>query len=141
MKIDPGSLVLPGFKEIEIIHKATIEKHGGLNVRPDKKKIESALANVIIYHSYISDADICTLAAVVAYDFAKGHHPLPDGNKRVAFVVVRMVARLNGFAWKPRHDEAEKQIYKLAESSSSNRDQELASFAEWIRRSISPIIP
>jgi prophage maintenance system killer protein len=95
MKIDPGSLVLPGYKEIEIIHKATIEKHGGLNARPSKKKIESALANVIIYHSYVPDADICTLAAVVAYDFAKGHHPLPDGNKRVAFAVVRMVARLN----------------------------------------------
>ena len=140
MKIAPGSLVLPGFKEIEIIHKATIERHGGLNARPDKKKIKSALSNVIIYHSYVPDADICTLAAVVAYDFAKGH-PLPDGNKRVAFAVVRMVARLNGFAWKPRHDEAEKQIYKLAESSSSDRDQELASFAEWIRRGTSPIAP
>jgi death-on-curing family protein len=138
MKISPGDLILPGPKEIEIVHECTILRDGGLKVKPNLDKIESALLGVITHHSYAPDADIALLASVLAYNFAKVH-PLPDGNKRVAFLAVKMIMRLNGFAWKPRHDEAEQQVYGLA-AGDSVRSQALESFAEWIRKSTSPLV-
>ena len=102
MRIAPGTLILPGPFEIALVHAATINSHGGLQVTPDLRKIETALAEVLAFHTFRPEADIALLAAVVAYAFAKGH-PLPDGNKRVAFFSVKMVLRANGFEWKPRH--------------------------------------
>jgi death-on-curing family protein len=138
VKISPGTLILPGPKEIQIVHQATIEKHGGLNVQPDRHRIKNALSGVITYHCYHPDADISLLAAALAYNFAKGH-PLPDGNKRVAFVAIKMITRLNGFSWKPRHKQAEEKIYSLAESNSSDREQVLDGFAAWIRQDTSDL--
>lgn len=138
MRIEPGSLVLPGISEIKQVHAATIERHGGLGVRPDDRKIEAALGEVKIFHAYTPYADIALLAAVVAYAFAKGH-PLPDGNKRMALASVKMVMRANGFAWKPRHDEAQQRMWQLAESSSTLRNQVLEELSDWIREGCSPL--
>jgi death-on-curing family protein len=138
VKITPGSLILPGPKEIQIVHQKTIEKHGGLNAQPDRYRIKSTLSGVITYHCYNPDADISLLAAALAYDFAKGH-PLPDGNKRVAFVAIKMITRLNGFSWKPRHKQAEENIYSLAKSDSSDRERVLEVFAAWIRKDTSAL--
>lgn len=117
MRIAPGALILPGPLEIAAVHAATISKHGALQVTPDLRRIETALAEVLTFHAFWPEADIALLAAVVAYAFAKGH-PLPDGNKRVAFLSVRMVLRANGFTWKPRHEDAEQRMWWLAESTS-----------------------
>ncbi len=136
MKIAPGDLILPGAKEIQVVHKATIQKHGGLDAAPDLRRIKNTIASVITYHVYSPDADIALLAAVLAYGFAK-EHILPDGNKRVAFFSIKMITRLNGLAWRPRHKQAEKEIYRLAESDPSDREQVLAGFAAWIRQDIS----
>jgi death-on-curing family protein len=133
LRIEPGSLILPGVIEIQQVHAATIRRHGGLCTSPDHRKIEQALAEVLVFHSYTPDADIALLAAVVAYSFAKGH-PLPDGNKRVALFSIRMVLRANGFRWKPRHDEANPQMWALAESPSDVMNRVRHDLAAWIRR-------
>ncbi len=73
---------------------------------------------------------------MLAYNFAKAH-PLPDGNKRVAFFAIRMLARLNGFTWEPRHDQAEEKMNSLARSNSPDREKVLEDFARWIRQDIS----
>ena len=138
MRIAPGTLIIPGPFEIARVHAATINRHGGLQVTPDLRKIETALAEVLAFHTFRPEAYIALLAAVVAYAFAKGH-PLPDGNKRVAFFSVKMVLRANGFEWKPRHEEAEQRMWRLAETSPPQRDQMLEELSIWIRQSCTPL--
>lgn len=43
-------------------------------------------------------------------------HPLPDGNKRAAWVAVRMCVETNGWPWQPRPtvDEAENAVLAVA---------------------------
>jgi death-on-curing family protein len=131
-------LILPGPSKIARAHAATIKKHGGLQVTPDPGRIETALAEALAFHTFRPEADIALMAAVVAYAFAKGH-PLPDGNKRVAFFSVKMVLRVNGFEWKPRHEEAKQRMWRLAETSPPQRDQMLEELSIWIRQSCTPL--
>lgn len=139
MRIELGSLILPGPVEIQNIHAATIRRHGGDDACPDRRKVDAAIKEVVIYHAYSPDADMAQLAAVVAYSFAKGH-PLPDGNKRVALASIKMVLRANGFTWKPRHSDAENMMWQLAESPTNARERVLNELAEWIRQDIAPVL-
>ena len=44
------------------------------------------------------------------------NHPLPDGNKRVAWVALRMFVEINGWSWsaRPTVDEAEQVVLAIA---------------------------
>jgi len=54
-------------------------------------------------------------AAVLVVRLAK-NHPLPDGNKRVAWVTLRLFVELNGWAWNPTPtvDDAERAVVAIA---------------------------
>jgi death-on-curing protein len=54
-------------------------------------------------------------AAVLIVRLAK-NHPLPDGNKRVAWVALRMFVEINGWSWseRPSVDEAEHVVLAIA---------------------------
>ena len=54
-------------------------------------------------------------AAVLVVHLAK-NHPLPDGNKRVAWVALRLFVELNGWTWKPvpAIDDAERAMLAAA---------------------------
>jgi len=54
-------------------------------------------------------------AAVLVVRLAK-NHPLPDGNKRVAWVALRMFVEINGWAWEPAPtiDDAEHAVLAIA---------------------------
>lgn len=54
-------------------------------------------------------------AAVLVVRLAK-NHPLPDGNKRVAWVALRLFVELNGWAWKstPTVDDVEHAVLAIA---------------------------
>ncbi len=54
-------------------------------------------------------------AAVLIVRLAK-NHPLPDGNKRVAWVALRMFIEINGWSWaeRPSVDEAEQVVLAIA---------------------------
>lgn len=59
--------------------------------------------------------DFVDKAAVLIVRLAK-NHPLPDGNKRAAWVVLRAFVDLNGWIWgpKPTLDEAESAVLAIA---------------------------
>jgi len=54
-------------------------------------------------------------AAVLIVRLAK-NHPLPDGNKRVAWVALRLFVEINGWSWsaRPSVDDAEQVVLAIA---------------------------
>jgi death-on-curing protein len=73
--------------------------------------------------------DFIDKAAVLVVRLAK-NHPLPDGNKRSAWLALRMFVKINGWSWDPPPsiDEAERAVLAVA---SSEWDQE--EMATWLR--------
>jgi len=60
-------------------------------------------------------SDFVDKAAVLVVRLAK-NHPLPDGNKRAAWVSLRAFVELNGWSWAtyPSVDEAERAVVAIA---------------------------
>jgi death-on-curing protein len=59
--------------------------------------------------------DFIEKAAVLVTHLAK-NHPLPDGNKRAAWVALRVFVEINGWSWKPTPsvDGAERAVLAIA---------------------------
>ena len=78
--------------------------------------------------------DIVDKAAVLIVRLAK-NHPLPDGNKRVAWVALRYFLILNEWRWvaPPSVDDAEHAVVSIA---SGEWDE--AQTAAWLRTRIAP---
>lgn len=73
-------------------------------------------------------------AAVLLVRLAK-NHPLPDGNKRAAWVSMRMFVEINGWEWAsyPDIDDAEATVLAI---SAGNLDE--AGTAAWLRSFLRP---
>lgn len=80
--------------------------------------------------------DFVDKAAVLLVRLAK-NHPLLDGNKRAAWVTLRLFIEMNGWAWAtyPGVDEAERAVLAVA---SSAWDEEKT--AEWLRGLLQPAV-
>jgi death on curing protein len=78
--------------------------------------------------------DFVDKAAVLVIRVAK-NHPLPDGNKRVAWVALRLFVDVNGWFWTstPSVDDAERAVLAIA---SGEWDHE--HMADWLRQYLSP---
>ncbi len=78
--------------------------------------------------------DLVDKAAVLIVRLAK-NHPLPDGNKRVAWVALRYFLILNEWAWiePPTVDEAEAAVLAIASG-----DWDEPRTADWLRSRIEP---
>jgi death on curing protein len=78
--------------------------------------------------------DFVDKAAVLAVRLAK-NHPLPDGNKRAAWVSLRVFLEANGWTWErtPTVDEAERAAFAIASGEWAE-----AEFAEWLRGHVKP---
>jgi death-on-curing protein len=78
--------------------------------------------------------DFVDKAAVLAVHLVK-NHPLPDGNKRAAWVAMRIFVEINGWEWSPRPtvDDAERAVLAIA-SGEWGRDQ----MAAWLRARLTP---
>jgi death on curing protein len=63
------------------------------------------------------------------------NHPLPDGNKRVSWVALRLFIELNDWRWTatPSVDDAEEFVLGIAAGNTSE-----AAAAEWLRDRIEP---
>jgi death-on-curing protein len=72
--------------------------------------------------------DFVDKAAVLIVRLAK-NHPLPDGNKRVAWVALRLFVEINGWSWpeRPSVDEAEQAVLAI---TAGEWDEH--STAEWL---------
>lgn len=73
--------------------------------------------------------DFVDKAAVLVVRLAK-NHPLPDGNKRAAWVALRIFVEINGWSWNPRPsvDDAEKAVLAIASGAWSEDEM-----AAWLR--------
>ena len=78
--------------------------------------------------------DFVDKAAVLIVRLAR-NHPLPDGNKRAAWVALRTFADLNGWTWAktPSVDEAEQAVVAVAAGETDE-----AAMADWLRAQIAP---
>lgn len=76
--------------------------------------------------------DFVDKAAVLVVRLVK-NHPLPDGNKRAAWVALRMFVEINGWSWKPAPtvDEAERAMVAVA-SSEWDEDE----MARWLGKNL-----
>ena len=78
--------------------------------------------------------DFVDKAAVLIVRLAR-NHPLPDGNKRAAWVALRLFVDINGWRWDPRPsiDDAEAAVVAIA---AGEWDETRA--AEWLRAYLRP---
>ncbi len=76
--------------------------------------------------------DFVEKAAVLIVRLAR-NHPLPDGNKRAAWVSLRLFIRLNDWEWSPRpsFDESERAVLAIAAG-----EWDVAEAADWLRRHV-----
>jgi death-on-curing protein len=73
-------------------------------------------------------------AAVLLVRLAR-NHPLPDGNKRAAWVSLRLFVDINGWTWEPKPsvDDAEAAVLAVAAG-----EWDETATAEWLRSHIRP---
>ena len=108
------------------IHDAQLAEHGGLSGLTDPRRLQAALAlprNLAAY----GELDAAALAASYAIGLTR-NHPFADGNKRTAWVVVRLFLADNGY--RLRFDPAD--AVRIMESVAAGTLTE-AQLADWFR--------
>ncbi|MGH2901997.1 MAG: type II toxin-antitoxin system death-on-curing family toxin [Solirubrobacteraceae bacterium] len=77
--------------------------------------------------------DFIEKAAVLVTHLAK-NHPLPDGNKRAAWVSLRLFIEINALSWKPAPniDDAERAVLAIASGDWSQDDM-----TTWLKHHLS----
>jgi death-on-curing protein len=78
--------------------------------------------------------DFIDKAAVLIVHLAK-NHPLPDGNKRAAWVALRLFIEINDWTWNtmPTVDDAERTVLAIAAGTCNQEDA-----STWLRRHLAP---
>jgi death-on-curing protein len=78
--------------------------------------------------------DFIDKAAVLIVRLAK-NHPLPDGNKRAAWVALRLFIEINDWTWNtmPTVDDAERAMLAIAAGTWNQDDA-----STWLRRHLAP---
>jgi len=116
----------------EAVHFDLLRSHGGMPGVRDQAVLESALARGRQRLSYEPGSDLASLAAAIGYGLAR-NHPLNDGNKRVAFVVMVVFLGLNGLDLKVPETEVVTVVSDLAAGGLSEDE-----LAEWLRANTRP---
>lgn len=80
--------------------------------------------------------DFIDKAAVLIVRLAK-NHPLPDGNKRAAWVALRLFIEINNWTWNtmPTVDDAERAVLAIAGGTWNQDDA-----STWLRRHLAPTL-
>jgi death-on-curing protein len=96
-------------------------------------RAESALAAPFAEFDGVEMYDGLARKAAVLCSRLVRNHPLPDGNKRVAYLSMIELIRRNGCEWRPAAPELERaaMVERLAA-----RDVDEAAFAAWVERQI-----
>jgi death on curing protein len=84
---------------------------------------EAGLGDTDLYPGFVEKA------AVLVERLAK-NHPLPDGNKRSAWVALRLFVEINGWSWDPSPsiDDAERAVLAIASGDWGHNEM-----AGWLR--------
>ncbi len=94
------------------VHEYQLAEHGGLDGVRDAGLVESALARPQNLAAY-GDPDAAALAAAYTYGLVK-NHGFADGNKRTAWVVVRLFLADNGYTLRFEGIDAVRMMESLA---------------------------
>lgn len=117
-------------RAILIIHEEQLAEHGGGSGLRDAGLLDSALMRPENIAAYDENADVYRLAAAYAFGLAK-NHAFIDGNKRTAFVAMRLFLLLNAYNLISNNVENVLTMLKLAGGDLSEDE-----LVEWSRRNI-----
>lgn len=112
---------------IRAIHVRQIEEHGGRHGIRDENLLLSAIKAPINSFHY-SKISLHALAAKYLTTLT-GNHPFIDGNKRTAYICMRLFLKLNGHDIEASSEEKYELMMKLAASGISPEAVE-----EWIEQ-------
>ena len=111
------------------IHDDIIENAGGefgvLNIGLIAFTIERVNGKVIR-----ENIDLFKVTSIILRDFVQSH-PFVDGNKRIAFALVDIVLRENGYRFNVGNDEIIEFLLSLAK-----KEFELEGVEEWLMKSV-----
>jgi death-on-curing protein len=110
------------------IHDAQLAEHGGLPGVRSPELLDSALARPQMAAAYDDGAGAVTIGAMYAIGIAR-NHPFIDGNKRVAWVAMRVFLQANGVMLSFARAEAVSAMLGLAAAELT--DERLT---DWVRR-------
>ena len=111
---------------VRALHERQLAEHGGAPDIRDEGLLDSAL-NAPKHLFHYESAGICTLGAAYGFNLMK-NHPFIDGNKRTAYVCMRLFLVLNGCDIEANRKEKIKVILKLA-AGKMNRE----GLSSWIQ--------
>ncbi len=122
---DPVWLCL---NEVNSIHLAALNAHGGASGTRDEGLLQAAIAHPQQIFAYEEPTpDLCTLAAAYAAGIIQ-NHPFVDGNKRTGFLSTYTFLGLNGLELTASEVEAASMVIALASG-----EMEEKVFAQWLR--------
>ncbi|MDB5501780.1 MAG: Death-on-curing protein [Tardiphaga sp.] len=114
------------YEQAIAIHSAQLRRFGGAPGLRDEGMLRSALDRPINKWQY-EQAEFAELAAAYAYGLAK-NHAFVDGNKRIAFLSMRVFLVKNSIQFDPDPAQATSIILSLAAGEVSEE-----SLTRWIR--------
>ncbi|MGK7295895.1 MAG: type II toxin-antitoxin system death-on-curing family toxin [Candidatus Wenzhouxiangella sp. M2_3B_020] len=118
---------------VEAIHERQIAEHGGTAGMRDRTLLESALARARQLHAYGgTDVDEPAMAAAYGFGIAR-NHPFADGNKRSAYVAMRLFMKLNGWDLVADPQDRYRTMIRLAAGEISEPE-----LADWLRANSRP---
>jgi len=118
-----------GVEDVIKIHDDIIENTGGAFGILNKGLIEFTIERVKGEVIKEEDTDLFEVASLILRDFVQGH-PFVDGNKRIAFELVDILLRDNGYIFKiEKEEEVIKFLLQLAKGESG-----LKEVKEWVCR-------
>lgn len=114
------------YEQVIAIHSRQLRRFGGAPGLRDEGMLRSALERPINKWRY-EQAEFAELASAYAYGLAK-NHAFVDGNKRIAFLAMRIFLLKNGVFFNPKPEHATAIILSLAAGEVSEE-----SLTRWIR--------
>lgn len=110
-----------------------IPPHVLRQMRGVESRIESALAAPFIGFGDVDVYQGIPMKAAVLCSRLIRNHPLPDGNKRAAYLSMREFLFRNGTVWMPAADSGERGdvVWELARGAISEEE-----FSRWVARQI-----
>ncbi|MBN2527006.1 MAG: type II toxin-antitoxin system death-on-curing family toxin [Deltaproteobacteria bacterium] len=109
------------------VHERQLAEHGGAQGIRDASDLKAALL-APLETSRIDDADLASVASAYGYQLVT-RHPFMDGNRRTAYVCIRLFLVLNGRDIVAKREDKSRIMLKLAQGTVTH-----IQLASWIRR-------
>lgn len=109
-------------EQVILMHEEVVAATGGSQGIRDRGAIESAIAQPLMsFGGQELYPSLPEKAAALSYSLVS-NHPFVDGNKRIGWVALRTLLRLNGRNIHTTTDEAEQTVLRLAAGELSREE-------------------